>query len=190
MHAYNARMKFTGSALKEIGTFLVLAVIIVLPIRLFVAQPFLVEGESMYPTFESGDYVIVDELTYHFKDPKRGDVIVFRYPGNPSVFYIKRIIGLPGDTVHIDRGNVSIVKADGTTLQLSEPYKVIEDATYNKDMLVEPDTYFVMGDNRPKSSDSRVWGLLPENDIMGRAFVRLLPANEIGLLPGSFNSPQ
>lgn len=190
MREYNARMKFTGSALKEIGTFLVLAVIIVLPIRLFVAQPFLVEGESMHPTFESGDYVIVDELTYHFSEPKRGDVIVFRYPGNPSVFYIKRVIGLPGETVHIDRGIVTITKVDGTKLELAEPYVVAEDATYNENTPVSDGHYFVMGDNRPKSSDSRVWGILPDNDIMGRAFVRLLPVKEIGFLPGSFASPQ
>lgn len=183
-------MNFLGSALKEIAIFLVLAVVIVLPIRLFVAQPFVVEGESMYPTFDSGDYLIVDELTYHFSDPKRGDVIVFRYPGDESVFYIKRVIGLPGETVSITEGVVTITKPDGTTLELEEPYVVAEDATYTESTLVGPGEYFVMGDNRPRSSDSRVWGLLPEREIMGRAFLQLLPATEIDLFPGVYAQPQ
>lgn len=183
-------MKLIGSALKEIAIFLVLAIIIVLPIRLFVAQPFVVQGESMHPTFESGDYLIVDELSYHFEAPKRGDVIVFRYPGDPKVFYIKRIIGLPGDTVTITEGHVQITKADGTKETLAETYVVNEDATYTQNVHIGPGQYFVMGDNRPKSSDSRVWGLLPEKNIMGRAFLRLLPVGEFGLHPGSVNLPQ
>ncbi|MES2225930.1 MAG: signal peptidase I [Patescibacteria group bacterium] len=179
-----------GSALKEIATFLVLAVIIVLPIRLFVAQPFVVEGESMHPTFESADYLIVDELTYHFEKPERGDVIVFRYPNDPSVFYIKRIIGLPGETVSIDKGQVHILKTDGTAITLDESYVVDEDATYTQSTSVGPGQYFVMGDNRPKSSDSRVWGLLPQKNIIGRAFIRLLPAHEFGVFPGAAHVPQ
>lgn len=183
-------MNSLGGAVKEIATFLVLAVIIVLPIRFFVAQPFVVEGESMYPTFNSGDYLIVDELTYRLHPPRRGDVIVFRYPGNPSVFYIKRVIGLPGETVSIDHGAVSVKKADGSTLKLDEPYVVAEDATYTESTAIGQGQYFVMGDNRPRSSDSRVWGLLPENDIMGRAFLELLPASRIALFPGAISVPQ
>lgn len=183
-------MKLLGSALKEIAIFLVMAIVIVLPIRLFVAQPFVVEGESMHPTFENGDYLIVDELSYHFHQPHRGDVIVFRYPGDPSVFYIKRVIGLPGETVSITKGVVTITKTDGSTITLSEPYVVNEDATYTQSTHVAPGDLFVMGDNRPKSSDSRVWGLLPEKNIMGRALIRLLPANEFGLNPGAANVPQ
>jgi signal peptidase I len=183
-------MKLLGSALKEIAIFLVLAVIIVLPIRLFIAQPFVVEGESMHPTFTSGDYLIVDELTYQFKDPTRGDVVVFRYPGNPKVFYIKRIIGLPGETIDITSGVVTITKTDGTTLTFEEPYVVNEDATYTQKMHIGAKEYFVMGDNRPKSSDSRAWGLLPEKNIMGKAFIRLLPASEFGLNPGVTALPQ
>jgi len=183
-------MKVLGTAFREILTFVVLAVVIVVPIRLFVAQPFVVEGESMHPTFESGDYLIVDQLTYHLQDPKRGDVIVFRYPNDPKVFYIKRVIGLPGETVHIDKGRTSVTKADGTTVQLDESYVVAEDATYTLDRTLGEGQYFVMGDNRPKSSDSRTWGALPEEDIMGRAYLRLFPAGELGLLPGSVSEPQ
>ena len=183
-------MTLLGSALKEIALFLLLAVIIVLPVRLFVAQPFVVEGESMYPTFDTADYLIVDQLTYHFEEPKRGDVIVFRYPNDPDVFYIKRIIGLPGETVQITRGDVVITKADGSQITLDESYIVEEDATYSGSTNIGPDQYFVMGDNRPKSSDSRVWGVLPEEDIMGRAFVRLLPPSALDLFPGAVTVPQ
>lgn len=178
-------MKFFGEEFKEIFTFVVFAVVLVFGIRLFVAQPFVVEGESMYPTFDSGDYLIVDELSYRFTDIKRGDVVIFRYPNNPKVFYIKRIIGLPGERVSIVRGIASITQTDGTTLTVNEPYVVSEDATYTLEATLGPDQYFVMGDNRPKSSDSRVWGPLPKENIIGRAFVRLLPANELGLFPGA-----
>lgn len=183
-------MKFLESAFKEILTFIVLAIIIVVPIRLFVAQPFVVEGESMHPTFESGDYLIVDELTYHISAPKRGDVVIFRYPNDPNVFYIKRIIGLPGETVHINHGQTTVTKVDGTTVTLDESYVVSEDATYTEDSTLGPDQYFVMGDNRPRSSDSRIWGPLPKKNMMGRAFLRLIPVNEVGVLPGAANEPQ
>ncbi len=182
-------MKFFGGAVREILTFIVLAVIIVVPIRYFIAQPFVVEGESMHPTFESGDYLIVDELSYRLGDPKRGDVVVFRYPADPSVFYIKRIIGLPGETVHINRGITSISKVDGETLVLDESYVVAEDATYSLDTALGTDQFFVMGDNRPRSSDSRVWGPLPREDMIGRAYIRLLPLQEVGMLPGAIDSP-
>lgn len=183
-------MKFLGSALKETLTFLVLAVLIVVPIRVFIAQPFVVEGESMHPTFESADYLVVDELTYKFHTPERGDVIVFRHPGDPKKFLIKRIIGLPGETVRIDRGFVIIVKPDGSTLKLDEPYVVTEDATYTQDTALGSDQYFVMGDNRPRSSDSRSWGTLPKSNIIGRAYFRLFPINEISVLPGKSEQPQ
>lgn len=178
-------MKFIERAFKEIFLFVVLAVLIVLPIRLFLAQPFVVEGESMHPTFLDGDYLIIDELTYRFADPERGDVVVFRYPGNPSVFYIKRVIGLPGESVKIDRGIVTVTQTDGTTLTLPEEYVVAEDATYTLARTLGSDEYFVMGDNRPKSSDSRVWGPLPKDHLIGRALVRLLPVTEVGFFPGA-----
>ena len=183
-------MKFLGTAMKEILTFIALAIVIVVPIRLFVAQPFVVEGESMHPAFESGDYLIVAQLSYRFNDPKRGDVVVFRYPNDPKIFYIKRIIGLPGETVHINEGKTSVTKTDGTVIELDESYVVAEDATYTIDSTLGDGEFFVMGDNRPRSSDSRVWGALPEEDIMGRAFLRLLPPNKTGVLPGAVNEPQ
>lgn len=171
--------------LKDLFTLAFLIIVVVIPIRLFVVSPFVVDGESMHPTFENLDYLIVDELVYRFEAPARGDVIVFRYPGNPSIFYIKRIIGLPGETVSINHGVVTIISPDGTRLTLAEPYIVNEDATYTKDISLNPGEYFVMGDNRPNSSDSRIWGPLPAKDIIGRVDLRLLPLSEAGFFPGA-----
>lgn len=182
-------MKFEN-VVKELLFLVILLVVIVVPIRLFVAQPFVVDGESMHPTFENANYLIVDELTYRFEAPQRGDVIVFRYPGDPKIFYIKRIIGLPGETVHINSGKVTITKTNGSTITLDEPYAVVEDATYTLNTTLGSDQYFVMGDNRPESSDSRVWGPLPKANIIGRVYLRVLPANVAGVLPGKATEPQ
>lgn len=171
--------------LKDLFTLVVLIVVVVIPIRLFIISPFIVDGESMHPTFKHLDYLVVDELVYRFVSPARGEVIVFRYPGDTSVFYIKRIIGLPGESVSITHGNVAIKTTLGETLALTEPYIVNEDATYTKNVTLGKDEYFVMGDNRPNSSDSRVWGVLPKADIIGRVDLRLLPVAHAGFFPGS-----
>lgn len=186
MEAYNARMSDSWKGLvKDLFTLAFLVIVVVIPIRAFVVSPFIVDGASMHPIFENLDYLVVDEIVYRFKAPERGDVIVLRYPANPSVFYIKRIIGLPNEKVSIDRGVVTVTTAGGGTLTLSEPYTVNEDATYTKDVLLKEDEYFVMGDNRPNSSDSRAWGPLPRKDIVGRVDLRLLPVDEIGFFPGA-----
>jgi signal peptidase I len=171
--------------LKDLFTLALLIVVVVIPIRLFVMSPFVVDGESMHPTFENLDYLVVDELVYDLHAPARGDVIVFRYPGNPSIFYIKRIIGLPGETVSINHGVVTITTTDNKTLSLAEPYVVDEDVTYNKSVSLTAGEYFVMGDNRPNSSDSRVWGPLPAKNIVGRVDLRLLPLAKTSLFPGA-----
>ncbi|MBP6879493.1 MAG: signal peptidase I [Candidatus Pacebacteria bacterium] len=177
------------NSLWELVRVVLLAVIIVLPIRLFIAQPFIVSGTSMVPTFHDSEYLIVDEISYRLDEPKRGEVIVFRFPHNPSVFYIKRVIGLPGETINIEKGVVTIKNEenpDGT--ELEEPYvsAVVDDG---RDMSVElkENEYFVMGDNRPASSDSRSWGPLEEDFIVGRALVRVLPFEEFGIFPGFFS---
>lgn len=179
-------MSDTGKGLlKDLFTLAFLIVVVVIPIRVFVVSPFVVDGDSMHPTFANLDYLIIDEILYRFKAPERGEVIVFRYPGNPSVFYIKRIIGLPGETVSIDHGVVTIIGVDGTKLQLDEPYAVNEDATYTKNVSLDSGEYFVMGDNRPNSSDSRIWGPLPKKDIIGRVDLRLLPIVKSDFFPGA-----
>lgn len=180
--------------LEDLFTLALLIVVVVIPIRVFVISPFVVDGDSMHPTFENLDYLVVNEILYLFRPPERGDVIVFRYPDNPSVFYIKRVIGLPGETVSINRGVVTIIDAEGKKTALAEPYIVNEDATYTKDVSLLPGEYFVMGDNRPNSSDSRTWGPLHKKDIIGRVDLRLLPISHIGFFPGSVSyataSPQ
>lgn len=171
----------------DIIKFALIALLIVVPIRWFIAQPFVVKGASMEPTFENGEYLIVDQLTYHFEAPMRGDVIIMRYPKDPKIFFIKRVIGLPNETVEIQGKRVIIRKGAGVEpLILDEsfidPSRVRDEyATY----VLGPDDYFVMGDNRIESSDSRSWGLLPKEDIVGRAFVRLFPLNRINVFPGS-----
>lgn len=178
------------SALREWIQVIIIALVVALPIRFFVAEPFIVNGASMDPTFSTGQFLIVDRLTYRFEQPKRGDVIVFEYPNDPSVYYIKRIIGLPGETVSIKRGQVTITDAthpEGFTLD--ESY--IDAAHSSIDTLtvdLGTEEYFVMGDNRSQSSDSRVWGPLDKDLIIGRPIVRLLPFGSIGVFPGSLDN--
>lgn len=169
----------------ELLKFVIIAAAIVFPIRLFVAQPFIVSGASMDPTFEDGEYLIVDELSYRFEEPERLDVIIFRFPKNPKEFFIKRIIGLPGETVTIEGNTVRVTRADGSALTLEEAYVINHGNGTSRSVTLKDDEYFVMGDNRPESSDSRVWGVLPRENIIGRAFVRLLPINTFALFPGS-----
>jgi len=172
--------------IKEIIQFTLIAVLIVLPFRLFIAQPFVVNGESMFPTFHNGDYLIVDQLSYHFKTPDRGSVVIFRYPYEPSKFFIKRIIGLPGETVAINQGIVTITNAEypeGLTLDNSY---VTEESPDNLTITLTDTEYFVMGDNRSGSSDSRAWGPLDEEFLIGRPLVQLLPVTDLGVFPGDF----
>lgn len=167
--------------------FSLVAILIVLPFRVFIAQPFLVSGASMSPNFETGNYLIVDQLSYDFKDPTRGEVIVFKYPNDTKKFFIKRIIGLPNETVKIEDSKIFIKNSDNPAgFELSEPY-IQNVGSNNSEVHLNSDEYFVMGDNRPASSDSRVWGPLPEKLIVGRAFLRLFPFNKIEIFPESLN---
>lgn len=172
--------------LTEIVKFSIIAILIVIPIRMFIAQPFIVSGASMDDTFHSGEYLIVDQVSYYFTAPARGDVVIFRYPRDPSKFFIKRVIGLPGDTITIENAQVTITNTthpDGFTLD--EPYiKSMAPAPKFTETLGDRE-YFVMGDNRDQSSDSRSWGVLQEDRIIGRALVRLFPPQEISFFPGA-----
>jgi len=155
-----------------------IALVIVLPIRYFLFQPFIVSGDSMVPSFHSGDYLIVDEISYRFEEPKRGDVIVFDasfIQGYAGQRFIKRIIGLPGETVDVTAGKVEIIKG-GTTTVLDEKYLPLDLKTYgDKNITLNAGEYFVLGDNRQYSYDSRFWGVVPQKYIIGKAFLRIFP---------------
>jgi signal peptidase I len=144
-------------------------------IRFFLIQPFYVSGQSMEPTFENNQYIIVDQVSYRFHAPRRGDVVVFKYPKNVAFSFIKRIIGLPGDTVTIHNGEVTVTNSknpDGLTL--AEKY-IASRTSGELTTTLEKDEYFVLGDNRPNSSDSRSWGILPKRLIIGKVWVVLYP---------------
>lgn len=153
-------------------------------VQSFIARPFIVNGTSMDPTFNGRDYLIIDEITYRFREPVRGDVIVFRAPPQPDKYYIKRVIGLPGETVILSGTSVTIKNAahpDGFVL--SEPF--ITHPQKNELTFVVPEgKYFVLGDNRAGSYDSRSWGSVPRENIRGYPLVRLLPFSNITLFPG------
>lgn len=170
-------------SIKDLIFTVVISLILVFLIRTYVAQPFIVSGASMEPTFHTGEYLIVDQLSYKLNNPKRGDVIVFRYPMMPSKFFIKRIIGLPGEEIKVENNSIYIkekVAEDFTKLE--EDYVEIDKYTNIKKTLSNTE-YFVMGDNRPASLDSRSWGPLDEKFIIGRALFRLFPINRIDFLP-------
>lgn len=171
----------------ELGRLIVIAAIIVIPFRLFIAQPFIVDGDSMDPTFASGQYLIVDELTYHFHTPLRGSVLIFKYPLDTSKYFIKRVIGLPGEIVTINSGVVTVIKPDGTKLTLDEPYVTLPKSETEAFKQLGPDEYFAMGDNRFGSADSRLWGPVPKSDLIGRPIFRVWPPN---IWPGTVNDPQ
>ncbi|MFT7644454.1 MAG: signal peptidase I [Candidatus Paceibacteria bacterium] len=172
--------------LTEIVRFSIIAILIVIPIRMFIAQPFIVSGASMNDTFANGQYLIVDQVSYYFEKPNRGDVVVFRYPKDPSKFFIKRVVALPGETISINDSAVTISNKtfpDGFILE--EPYIKSMKPTAAFVETLGGREYFVMGDNRDQSSDSRSWGVLQEERIVGRAIFRLFPPSVIDYLPGA-----
>lgn len=177
-----------GNSFLEILRFALIALIIVLPIRWYVAQPFIVSGASMENTFHNSEYLIVDQLSYHLSEPERGEVIIFRYPNDPSKFFIKRIIGLPGETVRVDGKNVIIENSEHPNgVILDEPYINTMSNISHQSMTLSDAEYFVMGDNRDHSSDSRIWGALTRDKIVGRAWLRLFPLPELSFLPGNYD---
>lgn len=168
----------------EFVRYAIVALIIVVPFRILVAQPYVVSGASMDPTFKDADYLVVDQLSKRFEEPARGSVIIIRYPKDTSKFFIKRLIGFPGDKVEIKGGKVTVYnEANKDGLELSEPY-IVYKKSENLSVTLGEDEYFVMGDNRAGSSDSRVWGTVPKKYIIGRPFLRLLPLNKIDIWPG------
>ncbi len=179
--------KKEGGFFSELFKFALIALFIVLPFRIFIAQPFIVNGASMDPTFKSGDYLIVDQISYRFENPQRGSPIVFKYPKDPSKYFIKRIIGLPGEKVAIHGSQVTIVNnAHPEGFQLNEPYIQFPKTDDEVSITLGPSQYFMMGDNRIGSSDSRAWGPVDKSLLVGRPFLRLFPLSTLGIFPGRF----
>lgn len=166
--------------------FTLIALLIIVPLRLFIAQPFIVSGESMYPTFKNKDYLIVDQLTYRIHPPNRGDVVIFHPPAQTKgIYYIKRVIGLPGETVSMKDNIITVVNEENPEgFVLNEPYiKNVGGSGFTQTL--KEGEYYTLGDNRPRSADSRSWGVLPEQNIVGRALLRLFPFSSVAFLPGA-----
>lgn len=175
-----------GAFVWDLVKIVLIALIIIVPFRMFVAEPFVVSGQSMLPNFHNYDYLIVDRLSYITGSPQRGQVIVLRYPKDTTQFFIKRIIGLPGETVQIEQGHVTIINSQYPQgLTLNEPYLSPGTPTFGQTQGIHLGSgeYFVLGDNRTASSDSRVWGILPRDDIVGKVWLRVYPFSDAGAIP-------
>lgn len=167
-----------GRLLVEVLEVAVLTLVIFLVVRLLV-QNYQVDGPSMQPTLYTSEYILVNKVDYYIGSPQRGDVIVFHYPLDPSKDYVKRVIGLPGDTVTVDASGM--VTVDGVLL--NEPYVNDHDNPYRpQTWQLGPNQYFVLGDNRGDSSDSRDWGPVPRYDIVGKADLVYWPLNDVHIL--------
>lgn len=174
-------MKAFFYTLREILEIVLIAVLVVVGVRQFLVQPFLVNGSSMEPTFQSGDYILINEVSLQFRQPERGEVIVFKYPGDEKTYFIKRVIGLPGEKVEVLDGNVFIFNSQNPNgLKLSESYLPDNLKTIgNKELQLGSDQYFVLGDNRNASFDSRQWGAVKRSEIVGIVWVRLWPLDKV-----------
>jgi signal peptidase I len=174
-------MKSFFYAFWEIIEVVLVAIIAVFVIRNFLVQPFLVSGDSMRPNFSSGDYLLVDEISYRFREPERGEVIVFKYPGDEKTYYIKRIIGLPGERISIKEGQITIFNDEKPNGFMPDEQYLPETTMTDGDdeVVLKSGEYFVMGDNRNYSFDSRKWGNLQKAEIIGLVRLRLWPFNEV-----------
>lgn len=175
------------ASLIEVAEVIVIALAAVFLVRTFLFQPFLVSGASMEMNFSNGDYVLVDELTYRFRAPQRGEVVVFRYPKDESTYFIKRIVGLPGETVEIANNQVVIHNAVIRESYVDSGTPTLpcagREGSMNARVVLGENEYFVMGDNRMASFDSRCWGAVKSNEIVGVARVRLWPITKVSAVP-------
>ncbi|MBI3671599.1 signal peptidase I [Candidatus Azambacteria bacterium] len=171
------------SFLWETAKLVLISLAIILPLRYYVVQPFFVLGASMEPSFENGDYLIIDEVSYRVGEPARGDVVVFKYPYDTKQYYIKRIVGLPGEIVGFKDGRIVIKNKDNPNgFSLDEKYLASPNETFGGgEVKLGYNEYFVLGDNRGASSDSRRWGALKNEFIVGRVVVRVFPFNEFSI---------
>jgi len=158
---------------------LTLSVVISVMVILFLYQPVKVEGTSMMPALVDQERIFINKFVYHAESIERGDMVVFWYPRDPSKSFIKRVIGLPGDTISIDRGTVYV---NGTPLREAYVPSQYQDQQSMLPEVVQPDDYFVLGDHRSASSDSRAWGTVPHRYIYGKAVFVYWPLDKLGVL--------
>jgi len=197
---------YQEGGLKESLKFTVIFVVFFIIIRTYGVQPFLVDGPSMLPTFDSGNYLLVDKFSYKFlTEPKRGDVVVFDIPDPKHTFHtcllklgescyfetnrylIKRIIGLPKEKVVIVGGIVTIYNEENPNGMILDEKEITFKSEMSDERTLGENEYYVMGDNRANSSDSRYWGALPKEKMVGKPILRLTPITKIGLWPGSID---
>ncbi|MFN7454689.1 MAG: signal peptidase I [Pseudobdellovibrionaceae bacterium] len=194
---------------QALGTFL-FPILLILSVRWFLVEPFVIPSGSMLPNLLILDHVIVNKLSYgiripgqqqfliHWSQPQRGDIVVFRYPENPDVFYVKRLVGLPGDRVSLEKGQIIVngqplpqkqLGSQGEFQQFAEAEKgytvqyLQHEQSFFDEVQVPEDRFFFMGDNRDQSSDSRVWGFVPQDHLVGRVVVIWLSCAKT--LPGA-----
>jgi signal peptidase I len=183
---YDSLSQTIGEFFIEIIKVVIISLAIIIPVRYFLIQPFYVKGASMEPSFHDHEYLIINEISYRFSTPQRGDIIVFRYPKDPSQYFIKRIIGLPGEKVKIKDGQLYIYNdqyPDGRKLN-EDAYLFEETETPNSgktEFILGDDEYFVLGDNREASLDSRRFGPVPRRYIIGKTWVRGWPFDKIAI---------
>jgi len=174
----------------EITKVVCISLAIILPVRYYLIQPFYVKGESMVPNFHDQEYLIVDEISYRFKAPERGQVIVFRYPRNPQEYFIKRIIALPGEEVQIKDGKVIVYnEANPSGFALDEKYlpaDLLTEGDNSEKITVNNNEYFVLGDNRSNSKDSRSFGPVDKSFVIGKILFRGWPVKDITVFNGNY----
>lgn len=174
----STRLRQAGSFIWEVVKIVTISLAIIVPIRYFLIQPFYVVGASMEPNFADFNYLIIDELTFRFHEPQYGEVVVLRNPQNRSEFFIKRIMGVPGDTLKIDQGKVYVndVVIDESAYLSAD----VVTSSFNgyQTVTLQDDEYYVMGDNRTHSLDSRRFGPVQKSSIVGRVWIRAWPFNQ------------
>jgi signal peptidase I len=165
----------------EVIQIVVISSAIIIPIRYFLIQPFYVKGASMEPNFYDHEYLIIDEISYRFREPVRGEIVVFRYPRDPDQYFIKRVVALPGETIEITENHVIIYNEEHPNgFELKEEYLGGERTNGKERVTLGEDEYFVLGDNRDSSLDSRSFGTLTRDHLIGRVWARGLPLSRIG----------
>lgn len=187
MYAYCVVMEFLKRAVSALFDFLqgiVVILALMVMVYLFVMSPQEINGASMEPNFHNGEFILTNKVEYRVSNPKRGDVVIFKSPKNKEIDYIKRVIGLPGDTVAL-RNNAIYVNGNKLEESYLAPGVVIFGESYlheNQEVTVPPGKYFVLGDNRPHSSDSREFGPIAKEDFIGKAFLRYWPFSQFGTI--------